>query len=131
MLKLLIEAAKIAMPTNEYDLRDFYLGACGVREDGTMVHAKNGSMHNTRLNHYQPLPNSHAETRCLLKLGRNGIMYVSRVAKLDYSLRLARPCQNCSYRLKAANVKKVYYTINSNQYGIFFPLEDRDIVKNC
>ena len=129
MLDFLLEAAELAVPTNRSDLRSFWLGAVGIRRDGVMVSSKNGAVSfssSVQMNNINV--NSHAETRLLRKLGRDGVIFVSRVLRKDRSLAMARPCSDCQFKIRSHRVKRVYYTINDNQYGIWFPSEDRDKV---
>lgn len=127
MLNLLHQAAQIALPSIDKDYRDFWLGCIGIREDGVMVSSKNGAASfRTTIKSYQLLPSSHAEGRVLRKLGKGGIIFVARVSKKDRSLVMARPCGMCQTRLRAYKVNKVYYTINDNQYGIWYPDSDTD-----
>jgi cytidine deaminase len=111
-------AAKIALPSIDNDQRNFFLGAVGIRDDGVLVSAKNGaSEFSTSVENYQLIPTAHAEGRLLRKLGKNGIVFVARVAKKDGGLRIAMPCDMCANLLKAAKVQKVFFTINDSQYG--------------
>ena len=127
MLSLLRQAALIALPTSDNDPRAFWLGCIGIREDGAMVSSKNGAVefHHT-IENYQLVPSSHAEGRVLRKLGKGGIMFVARVSRKDGSLAMARPCGMCQVRLRSFKVKKVFYTINEEQYGIWYPDSDTD-----
>lgn len=127
MLNLLHQAAQIALPSTDRDHRDYWLGCVGVREDGTTVASKNGAVEfRTSVKSYQLLPTSHAEGRVLRKLGKGGTIFVARVSKKDRSLVMARPCGICQVRLRSFKVLKVYYTINDNQYGIWYPHSDTD-----
>ena len=127
MLNLLKQAALVALPTVDDDHRHFWLGCIGIRDDGVLVSSKNGSVAFTNtVENYQLLPSSHAEGRVLRKLGKNGTLYVARVSKKDGSLAMARPCGLCQIRIKAFGVKKVYYTINNKQYGVWFSSTDTD-----
>lgn len=127
MLDLLHQATLIALPSSDDDHRAFWLGCIGIREDGVQVASKNGAVaFSTTVESYQLVPSSHAEGRVLRKLGKNGTMYVARVSRKDRTLAMARPCGMCQVRLKAFNVKKVFYTINSEQYGVWMPDSDTD-----
>lgn len=129
MLEMLLKAAEVALPNDTNDLRDFWLGCVGIRQDGAIVHSKNGAIkYSTSVENYQLVPSSHAEGRVLRKLGKCGIVFVSRVAKRDGSLAMARPCPMCQIRLRAFQTQKVFYTINQTQYGIWFPESDKDKV---
>lgn len=128
MLDMLKLAGEIAMPTIPDDPRNFWLGCVGIRKDGVRVTGKNGAVMSTVVDNYQLIPNSHAEGRVIRKLGRSGIVYVTRIARKNKGFAMARPCGTCQARLKAAEVERVYYTINPEQYGIWFPTEDLDKV---
>lgn len=124
---MLTMAGGAALPTDDNDHRHFYIGCVGVREDGVVVASKNGATKfSSIVAHYELLPNSHAEGRVLRKLGRNGTLYVARVARKDGSFAMSRPCRMCQNRIKSAGVKKVYYSISDNQYGLWFPQTDRE-----
>jgi len=127
MLSLLRQAAAISLPTTKNDPRGFWLGCIGIREDGVQVSARNGAVefHDT-IENYHLVPSSHAEGRVLRKLGKNGIVYVARVSRKDGSLAMARPCGMCQVRLRSWKVKKVFYTINETQYGVWYPDSDTD-----
>lgn len=119
-------AAKLALPNHDNDHRNFWLAAIGIRDDGAMVSAKNGaSEFSESVQQYQLQPNAHAEGRVLRKLGKRGMMYVARVAKKDGKLAMSQPCPMCQVRIKAMQIKKVYYTINESQYGIWLPESDK------
>jgi tRNA(Arg) A34 adenosine deaminase TadA len=130
MIDYFTMAANVALPTTDNDPRNFWIAAIGIREDGTIVSAKNGAVQSTDTKNYQFIPESHAEGRALRKLGKGGILYVARVAKFNRHFAMSRPCQMCAIRIKAYNVKKVYYTINENQYGVWTPGTDYDRVFN-
>lgn len=120
------------MPTNDGDSRSFLLGAVGIRDDGAKVSAKNGAtQYSTFIEDFRKNVHSHAEGRLLRKLGRNGIIYVARVAKLDGGLAMARPCGLCRHRIKSSGVKKVFYSIDNNHYGIYFVEADSDRIVEC
>lgn len=128
IVNMLMRAAEVALPTN-YDNRSFWLGCVGIRDDGAVVVAKNGAVKfSTSIENYQLIPSSHAEGRVIRKLGSNGIVFVARVSKKDHSLSMARCCPMCETRLRSAKVKKVYYTINAEYYGLFNLKEDNDRV---
>jgi tRNA(Arg) A34 adenosine deaminase TadA len=128
MLKL---AAKIALPVGE-DYRNFWLGCIGIRKDGVLVSAKNGAVHSTAMpqEDYRILPNSHAECRTLRKLGRGGVLYVARVAKHNHRYACSRPCIMCENMIRSYHVKKVFYTINEFQYGVWDIITDYERVFN-
>lgn len=123
-------AAQVSLPTDKNDPRNFLIGAVGIREDGVIVSAKNGAVLSTDVDNYQYLPSSHAEGRALRKLGKNGILFVARLRKIDRELAMARPCNMCRVRIKSFNVKKVYYSIDPFHYGIWYPNSNIDKVFN-
>jgi len=132
MLPLLLSAAELAVPHFNKDPRNFWLGAVGLREDGASVYSRNGAVsYSASVEAYHLTPNSHAEGRLLRKLGKNGIVYVARVFRKDRTLAMARPCGMCQTRLRAFNVEKVYYTIDNNHYGIWYPKKDKDKIIEC
>ena len=127
MIDMLRLAAKVALPTNDMDRRNFWLGCIGIRKDGVLVSAKNGAtQYYDTVPNYQLIPNSHAEGRVLRKLGSGGLLYVARVSRNNTGLVMARPCEICQVRIKAARIKKVYYSINQECYGLWLPQEDKD-----
>jgi tRNA(Arg) A34 adenosine deaminase TadA len=121
MLHLLREAAKAAVANDPNDKRNFILGAIGVRQDGVMVSAKNGAVISSTFDEYRIISDAHAECRVIRKLGKFGIIYVSRVLKKDGTLAMARPCGGCQIRILAAKVRKVYYSIDEYHYGVYDP----------
>lgn len=125
MHPMLIQAAKVALPTSDNDKRNFWLGCIGLRDDGATVSSRNGAAEfSSTIENYQLMPNSHAEGRVLRKLGKRGILYVARVSRKDRSLAMSQPCGMCQVRIRGFDVRKVYYTINENQYGIWLPSSD-------
>ncbi len=122
MLRL---AAKVALPNHDSDRRNFWLGAIGIRKDKVSVSAQNGAIaYFDTIPRHQLIPNSHAEGRVLRKLGRGGIIFVSRVSRKDRTLAMAMPCQMCQVRIRSAKVEKVYYSINESQYGLWIVEKD-------
>lgn len=125
MLELLRLAGKIALPNEpECDLRNFWLGCVGIRNDGVKVFAKNSPVYSTTVDNYRLLPNAHAEGRVLRKLGKGGELYVARISKLNGQFAMSMPCPMCQVRIKAFDVKRVFYTLNESQYCIW------DVKKN-
>lgn len=125
---MLKKAGQIALSTIPDDPRNFLIGCVGVRDDGTIVSAKNGAVFSTTVDNYQLLPGAHAEGRVLRKVGKGGTMYVTRIAKANGAWAMARPCGMCQVRIRSADIVRVYYTINPTQYGVWFPDADTDVV---
>jgi tRNA(Arg) A34 adenosine deaminase TadA len=93
------------------DGRSFLLGAVGVRSDSAIVVAPNGPCE-------QPNKSVHAEARLARKLDRGSVVYVARVRKSDGEFANARPCHSCRRALAARGVKRCYFTIGKNEYGV-------------
>ena len=107
--RLLTLAARKAWNSNKRDKRCFLLGAVALRNDGVLVHSRNGSA-------YDRMPVMHAEARLSRKLDKGAIVFVARVTR-DKQWALSRPCCDCLRTLKRKGVIKIYYTIAPNEYG--------------
>jgi len=90
--------------------RNFYLGAIAIRTDGAVVESYN-------LITRDPDPNAHAEYRLTRKVDYGSVVYVARIVRKG-QFALAKPCQSCMLSLVHHGVKRIYYTINSNEYGV-------------
>ena len=88
-----------------------YLVAIGVRTDGATVFSHNSSGKISRC------AQTHAEIRLANKLDRNATVFITRINYLGIWC-LAKPCHNCLTRLQRLGVKKIYYTIALNEYGV-------------
>lgn len=125
--ELLSLAAQVGLPVDANDKRGFWLGSVGIRQDGVLVSARNGDVTaSTIVENYIRIPNSHAEGRVLRKMGNGGVIYVARISKKDGSYAMARPCVICQNRIYGRKIEKVYYTIDQNHYGLWFPKTDID-----
>jgi tRNA(Arg) A34 adenosine deaminase TadA len=124
--ELLAAAINSVTAIDSKDCRMYWLGALGIRHDGAIVMSKNApsKVESTILK----IPTTHAEGRCLLKMDNGGVLYVARISVSG--LAMARPCEMCQLLIKSKQIKKVYYTINNTQYGIWDPAKDTDVVKN-
>lgn len=91
------------------DTRNFRLGALGLRNDGVIVYARNGTG-------LLPVPDAHAEARLSRKLDYGAIVYVARILK-NGDMALARPCIHCLVRLRARKVLKAYFTVSNTSYS--------------
>lgn len=102
-------AAQVAQSKD--DERSFLLGAIGIRADGVMVSALNGpSQYPNRV--------AHAEARLARKLTPNSEVYVVRVRLIDGQFGMARPCEACQKILRTKGIKRVYYSIGPDEFGI-------------
>ena len=64
----------------------------------------------------------HAELGCILGVDRavtrGSTVYVARVGKLG-NMKISKPCEMCEEVLRHVGVKKVVYTINDKEVGIY------------
>ncbi len=97
------------------DARDHRLGAVGIRSDGVVVAAFNGTGYNGKSS--KPFPPMHAEARLARKLDFYSTVYVARQMRKQ-GLGLARPCAACQRALRRKRVERVYYTISDDEYGV-------------
>lgn len=106
---MLLEAAIVSRL--KQDDRRFFIGAIGIRADGTKVRACNG-------NPKEPTREHHCEYRLSRKLDRGSVVFVARtVAGGSGVLGVSRPCHNCEKALRSRGVARVYYTISDDEYG--------------
>lgn len=104
--KMAIEAAKI----KGKDIRRCRFGVIGLRKDGKIIRSKNMPFKNKNYK-------IHAEYRLCAKLDLYSIVFVVRVRR-DNKLTLAKPCDNCIKAMKLKKVRKCFYSINENEYGV-------------
>ena len=104
-------ATKIALRKDKNNnRRDFLIGAVGLRTDGAVVVSRN-------------LPNqdknacNHAETLLCRKLDYGSIVFVARINRQN-ELCNSRPCPDCKRNLFKKGVKKVYYSIREDEFGV-------------
>jgi tRNA(Arg) A34 adenosine deaminase TadA len=95
----------------KHDERSFWIGAVGIRGDGAIVFSRNGCSK-------MIAPELHAEFRLTRKLDVGATIFVARIYKKSRLWANARPCRNCRRMLKSRKVKKIYYTISNNEYGV-------------
>lgn len=112
-----LEIAGRTASKRSHDARDYWLGAAAVRADGVIVTSSNG-----------PAPDKnrevHAEYRVSKKLDYGATVYVARVRIVDGEFGNARPCPDCQNALKSKKVKKVFYTIGPDEFGILYLEKD-------
>jgi len=92
------------------DIRTFFLGAVGLRNDGVIVASRNVASRDVALSH-------HAEARLSRKLTPNSEVWVARVRK-NGEWAMAKPCSSCQLKLRVAGVTRVVYTIDINEWGV-------------
>lgn len=96
------------------DKRSFLLGSIAIRNDGTIVKSLNSATE-------MPNRQAHAEKRICSKLDYNATVFVARVCIGTGKFGLSKPCFSCMKALLSKKVKKIYYTINENEYGVIIP----------
>jgi|SRR5271166_321315 len=102
-------AGKLTVAKN--NSRSFLLGSIGLRKDGALVSA---------INSISQTPNRqlHSEYRLSRKLDKGSIVFVARVRLLNGEFAEAKPCFSCEKALRNKGVKRVFYTISHNEYGV-------------
>lgn len=109
--KMLKAAAEAALQNSEtcMDIRSFFLGSVGLRNDGVIVSSRNVAARDVALTH-------HAEARLSRKLTPQSEVWVARVRK-NGEWAMSRPCKSCQIKLKKAGVDRVVYTLGPNEWG--------------
>lgn len=115
-MRLLNSAIKIAGQCK--NKKEFYLGCVAKRNDGAIVSSVNHSFSGQRVFMH------HAESRVLRKCDYGSILYVARVYKDRKTIANAMPCSHCQHFIRNMGVKKVYYTIDQNTFGVWYPEKD-------
>jgi deoxycytidylate deaminase len=92
--------------------KNYLLMAMAERSDGAVVISPNAL---TKI----PMYAAHAEARVLKKADANCILYVARVLRETGDWAISKPCPRCQALIRARHVKKVYYTIEPNKYGVW------------
>jgi pyrimidine deaminase RibD-like protein len=116
-VRMLSLALKLASNKKINDTRNFRLAAVGVRNDGAIVTAVNGSVHYTGILRHRSFPKSHAEARLSRKLDVGSTVYVVRAAKTDGSATMAMPCPSCMQFLAQRGVKRIVFTMYDGKIG--------------
>jgi len=123
VMKRTIEIAKSSMDHSD---NRFYLAAVGTNNNTIICHSNNlmGKSHPTQARHARNAGNPHAiflhaEIGCIIRgKGYIDTLFVARIYR-DGTLGLAKPCPICMLAIKEkeSGIKKVWYTINNNEYG--------------
>lgn len=95
--------------------RKAFVGAVALTRNSGLFFAYNGSAKNKS-------PSSHAEIRLLRKIPKGkgkgtDTVYIGRKLR-NGSAANARPCDRCRKALKNASVKKVFFTLEGDSYGV-------------
>ncbi len=108
-MKYLDLATRIAKSNTQ--AKSFLFGIVAERADGAVVISTN-----VRTQH--PMPAAHAERRVLSKSGFGATLWIARIDRFG-NWAIAKPCKNCQTYIKNKGVKKVFYTIGPNEYGVW------------
>lgn len=108
------KAAKLIVP----DKRDHLIGAVGLRNDGVIVCSCNGSAIIATDDRRHYAPKVHAESRLSRKLDKGSVVFVIRITRGNGQFANSKPCETCQSTLRKRGVKRVYYTISNNSYGV-------------
>ena len=115
-MKYLDLAAKIAMGGDNN--KSYLLAAIVKRKDGAVVVSLNSLT-------ITPQPAAHAEAKVLRKADAGCELYVARVLRASGDWACAAPCPRCQALIRARGVKRVYYTIAPNEYGVWDVSRDK------
>lgn len=110
-MKYLELATKIAL--NNRSAKTFLFGVVAERTDGAVVVS-------TNIRTQFPEPSAHAEYRLLRKCDWGCTMWIARVDR-EGRWAMAKPCRWCHTLIKNKGVKRVYYTIGPEEYGVWKP----------
>ena len=110
--KMLRIAASVAIKNSghRHDIRAFFLGSVGLRNDGVLVSARNIAARDIVLSH-------HAEARLARKLTPHSEVWVARI-RSNGAWAMSRPCVSCQNRLRMVGVSRVVYTIENGEWGV-------------
>lgn len=102
--------------------RRAYVGAVGIRTDGTHVYSHNERTNVARSNEVIDIGTAlamrnHAEARVIQKLDYGSVVFVARTQKDTGDIVLAKPCAGCYTKLRNKGISKCYYSISENEYG--------------
>jgi tRNA(Arg) A34 adenosine deaminase TadA len=92
------------------DLREYLVGCCAQRADGTLVFSRNAPAPHR-------LPEGHAERRIIRKAGFGACYYIARLLRSG-GLGLAKPCKRCHMALLSQKASKVVYSVSDKEYRV-------------
>jgi tRNA(Arg) A34 adenosine deaminase TadA len=111
-MKYMKLAIKIAQGGDDED-KNYLLGCVALRQDNAIVVS-------TNVRTQTPEHSAHAEYRTLRKAGHGSILWIARVDRYG-NLANAKPCKKCQALISNKLVKRVYYTITNDLYGVWDP----------
>jgi tRNA(Arg) A34 adenosine deaminase TadA len=90
--------------------RNHRLGAVGIRSDGVIVTASNIPCRDL-------YAMAHAEARLVKKLNYGSEIFVVRILS-NNTLGNACPCIKCQNAMRLRGIRRVYYSISDDKYGV-------------
>jgi hypothetical protein len=92
--------------------RDYWIGAVGIRKDGTIVSAHNGlsTIHGDLI-----IKCAHAEQRLARKLDKGAVVYVART-RVNGDIAPIEPCKNCRRILRSKGIRYVHCLMSENSW---------------
>jgi deoxycytidylate deaminase len=98
-----------------------YYHGCSIESGGRLISTgcNDKKIKHPKLNEFS----THAELAALKKAGKHAIgakLYVVRLAAGDNAkLANSKPCARCQIAIMAAGIKKVFYSIAHNEWGVW------------
>ena len=100
---------------------NFRLSAILVKKNRMREAAVNSRKTHPLLSNFYSFPFLHAESSVIIKHGISNcegyILYVIRILK-NNNLALAKPCFACQKLIQSVGIKRVYYSINNDEYNL-------------
>jgi len=127
-------ATQLAKPRKLNDLsKNHWFGCVGIRSDNAIVYSRNIPAHIGKEAGSAKIKAAHAEARLVQKLDYGSEIYVVRIAKKkteddSSTFLIARPCCMCETVIRSKKIRRVYYSINNDQYGVWDPIKNVDRV---
>lgn len=142
-----LQTAMVLAESNTYDdVLDYHLAAIIVRGGSVVSVGYNKSNTNSFVEHFADrvkgkrnfCVSTHAEMDAILRV-RNKIdltgckIFVARKKLIDHSPGMARPCAICEEVLRSYGIKRAFYTIDTEHYGIMTvgDSQTRDKIVRC
>ncbi len=110
-MKYLELATRVAKANTQ--AKTYLFGAVAERTDRAIVVS-------TNIRTQTPEHSAHCESRLLRKCGWGATIWIARVDR-NGNWAMAKPCIKCETLIRNKGVKKVYYTIAPQEYGVMIP----------
>lgn len=91
--------------------KNYLFGVVAKREDGAIATSSNVRTEHRSIS-------AHAEARVLRKAGVGATLWLVRITR-DGIWAMSKPCKLCQAYLSNRMVKRVYYSIGHNEYGVW------------